>query len=98
MEKRHMGLAYVLLIFGGVFGIHKFYLNQTLWGIIYFFTGGLFLIGVLIDLFTLPSQVNRCNCDLGWTSVSDALAVRNAQRSLQDLDRRLTNLEAAKRL
>jgi hypothetical protein len=31
------------------------------WGILYIFTGGLFLIGWLVDIFTIPSQVRRYN-------------------------------------
>jgi len=34
------------------------------WGILYLLTGGIFLIGWLIDLFTLPSQVRHANEEL----------------------------------
>jgi hypothetical protein len=33
-------------------------------GILYIFTGGLFVIGWLIDLFTLPSQVRNYNAEV----------------------------------
>lgn len=50
MEKhrRSVGLAYVLFIFFGSIGVHKFYIGKTLWGVIYF------ILGVLgwITLFT----------------------------------------------
>lgn len=47
-EKR---LTYLLLtIFLGVFGIHKFYIGKIGMGILYLFTGGLFLIGWIIDI------------------------------------------------
>ena len=55
------GTAYLLLIFFGYLGIHKFYLGKTLIGIIYLLTGGLFFIGVLYDLFTLGNQVDVYN-------------------------------------
>jgi TM2 domain-containing membrane protein YozV len=57
--------AYVLWFFLGVFGAHKFYLNKTGIGILYFFTLGLFGIGLIIDLFTLGSQVDTYNALFG---------------------------------
>lgn len=55
------GIAYLLWFFLGVFGVHKFYLEKIVVGIIYFFTGGLFLIGWIYDLFTLGNQVDVYN-------------------------------------
>jgi len=55
------GIAYLLWFFLGVFGVHKFYLEKVAVGIIYFLTGGLFLIGWIYDLFTLGSQVDVYN-------------------------------------
>lgn len=55
------GLAYVLWFFFGVLGVHKFYLEKIAVGLIYFFTGGLFLIGWIYDLFTLGNQVDVYN-------------------------------------
>lgn len=65
MNRRETWVAYVLLIIGGIFGVHKFYLGKWGWGLAYFFTGGFFLIGCLIDLFTLPMQVRLYNIDNG---------------------------------
>jgi len=62
---RKTWIGYVLLLLGGIFGIHKFYLGQWVWGLIYLFTGGIFLIGCLVDLFTLPSQVRLYNVENG---------------------------------
>ena len=53
--------AYLLWFFLGVFGAHQFYLGKTGKGILYIFTFGIFGIGVLIDLFTLGSQVDTYN-------------------------------------
>jgi len=66
MNRRETWIAYLLLILGGVFGLHKFYLNRIGWGLAYFFTGGFLLIGCLIDLFTLPGQVRTTNFEMGW--------------------------------
>jgi TM2 domain-containing membrane protein YozV len=58
---KSVGVAYVLWFFLGVIGVHKFYLGKTGIGISYIFTLGWVGIGLLIDLFTLPSQVRRAN-------------------------------------
>lgn len=54
-------LAWVLLVFLGVFGVHRFYLGKWITGLIWFFTGGLFLIGYLYDMWTLNEQVSTKN-------------------------------------
>jgi TM2 domain-containing membrane protein YozV len=54
-------LAWILLAFLGYFGIHRFYLGKWVTGIIYLCTGGLFLIGVLYDYWTLNEQVSEAN-------------------------------------
>lgn len=72
-NKKSVGVAYALWFFLGSLGIHKFYLNQTRWGITYI---ALFILGLitteigvgllilallgfflLYDLFTIPKQV-----------------------------------------
>ena len=55
------GIAYLLWFFAGWFGIHKFYLEKPGIGILYIFTFGLFGIGMIYDLFTLPRQVREAN-------------------------------------
>jgi TM2 domain-containing membrane protein YozV len=54
-------IAYGLWFFLGVFGAHKFYLDKIGMGILYFCTGGIFGIGLFIDLFTLGGQVDTAN-------------------------------------
>lgn len=44
---------YVLLLFGGLFGIHKFYLKKWFKGISYLFTCGFFGVAWLFDLISL---------------------------------------------
>ncbi|RDI40132.1 TM2 domain-containing protein [Falsibacillus pallidus] len=61
MAKKDLVIAYVLLIFLGSLGIHKFYLGKVGMGIAYIFTLGFLGIGCLIDLFTLPGQVRKYN-------------------------------------
>ncbi|WP_312934421.1 TM2 domain-containing protein [Pseudomonas sp.] len=54
-------LAWILLTFLGLFGAHRLYQGKWISAIIYFFTGGLFLLGVLYDFWTLNRQVSEVN-------------------------------------
>jgi TM2 domain-containing membrane protein YozV len=59
--KKDVTVAYLLWLFLGLIGAHKFYLGKIGMGILYIFTGGLFLIGLFVDLFTIPKQVEKYN-------------------------------------
>ncbi|HBS03575.1 MAG TPA: hypothetical protein DEA96_01325 [Leptospiraceae bacterium] len=48
-------LGYLLWIFGFT-GAHRFYYGKPVTGIIWLYTGGLFLIGWIIDFFLIPSM------------------------------------------
>ena len=61
MKEKELWVAYALWFFCGLWGIHKFYLGKIGMGILYILTCGFFFIGWFIDLFTLPSQVDRYN-------------------------------------
>ena len=54
-------VAWILLTFLGIFGVHRFYMGKWGTGLIYLFTIGLFGIGILYDFFTLNSQVSEMN-------------------------------------
>lgn len=54
-------VSWILLTFLGIFGIHRFYLGKWISGLIWLFTGGLFLFGLLYDLWTLNEQVDDVN-------------------------------------
>ncbi|MCM2971465.1 NINE protein [Larsenimonas suaedae] len=54
-------LSWLLLTFTGVFGLHRFYMRKIVTGIIYLLTGGLFLLGILYDFWTLNQQLSECN-------------------------------------
>ncbi len=50
-------VAWLLLVFLGLFGVHRFYQGKFITGIIYLCTGGLFGIGYVYDLVTLNEQI-----------------------------------------
>ncbi len=54
-------VAYVLWFFLGWLSLHRFYVNKVPTAIIYLITGQLFGIGWIIDLFLIPSMVNKWN-------------------------------------
>ncbi len=54
-------MAYLLWFFLGPLGGHRFYLRDFGWGLIFFFTGGLFSVGWFVDGFMLPARVDREN-------------------------------------
>lgn len=68
-ERRYIGgpvnynLSWILLTFLGVFGIHRFYMGKIFTGLLYLFTGGLFLVGVLYDFLTLNEQLSEVNSE-----------------------------------
>ena len=54
-------VAWLLLGFLGVFGIHRFYLGKWITGLIWLVTGGLVGLGLLYDLWTMNGQVHERN-------------------------------------
>lgn len=51
-------ISFFLCLFLGVFGAHKFYEGRVLLGILYICTGGLFGIGIIVDLVILFFKPN----------------------------------------
>ena len=58
-----LGIAYLLWFLScfGWFGLHRFYLGKIPSGILWMFTGGMFMFGSIYDFFTLPGQVREAN-------------------------------------
>ena len=62
----NFNLTWVLLTFLGIFGLHRLYMGKWITAILYFFTGGLFLLGVLYDYWTLNEQISTRNMQREW--------------------------------
>ncbi len=60
---RSKGVSYLLwfLCVVGLCGVHRFYNGKWITGLLWLLTGGLFLIGQIIDLFLIPGMVERNN-------------------------------------
>ena len=63
MAKKSVGTAYLLWALGilGMLGFHRFYLGRVGTGILWFITGGLGVLGALVDLFLIPKMVGDYN-------------------------------------
>lgn len=63
-ERRYLdgpydyNLAWALLTFLGIFGVHRFYMGKIWSGILWLLTGGLFFMGYLYDYWTLNEQIS----------------------------------------
>ncbi|MXZ35582.1 MAG: TM2 domain-containing protein [Acidobacteria bacterium] len=56
-------VAWILLTFLGLLGIHRMYLGKWITGILYLLTGGLLGLGYLYDYWTLNDQVTLINSE-----------------------------------
>ncbi len=52
-SDKNKDTALVLCIFGGIIGLHQFYVGNLKKGIIYFFTAGLFAFGWITDIISI---------------------------------------------
>ena len=59
--RKSYNVSWVLVTFLGMFGVHRFYLGKWLTGLLWLLTGGLLLLGVLYDYWTLNGQVDALN-------------------------------------
>ncbi len=59
--KIDYNLAWILLTFLGLFGVHRMYMGKWITGILYLLTGGLLGMGYLYDFCTLNNQITMLN-------------------------------------
>lgn len=80
------GTAYVLWALGffvPVCGVHRFYAGKPISGTFYLLTFGLFYVGQFIDVFLIPSMVEKRNRHLLEKSTNQALLTLVSQPSSQ---------------
>lgn len=73
-------VSYLLWLVGGfgVLGLHRFYLGRWVTGLLWFFTGGLLLVGALVDLVLIPGMVQVENLSRRLVqSAADARRLHN---------------------
>ena len=56
--EKNKWVAFVLCLFLGLVGAHKFYEGKILVGVVYIFTAGLFFVGWIIDLIAILMKPN----------------------------------------
>jgi TM2 domain-containing membrane protein YozV len=61
VSRRSIVIAYILWALVGYLGVHRFYLRDWGWGVLYLLTGGLFSIGWFVDAFLIPGRVDERN-------------------------------------
>ena len=59
--KIDYNVAWILLTFLGIFGIHRFYMGKWISGILYLLTAGIFGIGYIYDYWTMNDQIAVIN-------------------------------------
>jgi TM2 domain-containing membrane protein YozV len=58
-------LAWLLLVFLGMFGVHRLYMGKIWTGILYLLTFGIFGLGYIYDMWTLNDQITLINGTAG---------------------------------
>ncbi len=86
-------IAYLLWFFSGfgAAGFHRFYLGKFGSGVLYLLTGGLFMVGSIYDLFTIPTQVREANLRVRYREalLSGIVPERGAQAPKKDSTERV---------
>ena len=54
-------VAWLLLVFLGLFGIHRMYMGKWFTGILYLLTFGIFGLGYIYDMWTINDQITVLN-------------------------------------
>lgn len=54
-------VAWILLVYLGIFGAHRFYMGKWLTGLLYLISAGCFGIGIFYDFWTINGQIDELN-------------------------------------
>lgn len=75
--------AYLLWFLSGfgALGLHRFYVGKIGSGLLYFFTGGVFMIGALMDFFYIPTLVREANLSQRYREVLQDRIESNSPRA-----------------
>ena len=65
-------VAWLLLVFLGIFGVHRFYMGKIGTGILYLLTLGFCGLGYIYDLWTLNDQISLINAQYNRRPPYDA--------------------------
>ena len=68
VKRDKLTAAYALwfLSLFGLSGLHRMYMGRWVSGTIWLLTGGLFMIGTIIDLFMMPRMIQDSERGAGW--------------------------------
>lgn len=87
-RKKSSVIAYILWLFLGIFGVHRFYVGDFFKGILLFFTLGGFIIGWLVDFVFLRKRIEEYNdaleIELLAKAIEDAQADRNRSANIDN--------------
>lgn len=62
--ERNVAIGYLLLVLGffpGIGGLHRFYAGRWISGIVWLLTGGLCMVGQIVDIFFMPRMIADVN-------------------------------------
>lgn len=62
--ERQVAVGYLLLILGffpGIAGLHRFYAGRWVSGLIWLLSGGLCMVGQVVDVFFMPRMIADVN-------------------------------------
>lgn len=80
-RQKSSGTAWLLLIFGGGLGAHRFYLGRTGTAIAMLLTAGGLGVWTLVDLFLMGGMINETNERIESEIISELRLVENARRN-----------------
>ena len=87
-RKKSSVIAYILWLFLGIFGVHRFYVGDFFKGILLFFTLGGFIIGWLVDFVFLRKRIEEYNdaleIELLAKAIEDTQADRNRSANIDN--------------
>lgn len=87
-QKKSSVIAYILWLFLGILGVHRFYVGDFFKGILLLFTLGGFIIGWLADFVFLKKRIEEYNdaleIELLAKAIEDTQADRTKRANIDD--------------